>query len=106
MSTRKTTSTPVTQPAAKAKPAARKATKSPAAAVEVPAAAPAVVAPVQAKTVSELRAHLAQDAKQLMGPTHEQIARRAYEIWQAKGRPSGQDVQNWNEALQELTRSR
>lgn len=105
MATRKNTSTPDTTQPAKAKAAARKATK-PQAAVEVPAAAPAVVAPVQAKTVSELRAHLAEDARQLMGPTHEQIARRAYEIWQAKGRPSGQDVQNWNEALQELTRSR
>ena len=35
-------------------------------------------------------------------PSHEEIAARAYEIWLKKGRPQGQDVQNWNEATREL----
>jgi hypothetical protein len=36
--------------------------------------------------------------------THEMIARRAYEIWLAKGRPAGQEEQNWREAEAELRR--
>ena len=39
-------------------------------------------------------------------PTHEEIAARAYEIWLKKGRPEGQDVQNWNEAARELTEAK
>lgn len=34
--------------------------------------------------------------------THDQIARRAYEIWLARGRPLGQEQQNWYEAEAEL----
>ena len=34
--------------------------------------------------------------------THDQIARRAYEIWLAKGRLPGQEQQNWYEAEAEL----
>ena len=36
------------------------------------------------------------------GPTHEQIARKAREIWQAKGCPLGKDTQNWLEAEVQL----
>jgi hypothetical protein len=35
-------------------------------------------------------------------PTHDQIAARAREIWQAKGCKSGQDLQNWHEAEAQL----
>lgn len=35
-------------------------------------------------------------------PTHEQIAKRAYEIWVAKGRPVGLDEENWRQAEAEL----
>lgn len=38
-------------------------------------------------------------------PNYEQIAQRAYEIWVAKGRPQGQDIENWKQAEVELTRS-
>ena len=34
--------------------------------------------------------------------THDQIAARAYEIWLRKGRPTGQDEQNWRQAEAEL----
>jgi hypothetical protein len=34
--------------------------------------------------------------------THDQIARRAYEIWLAQGRPAGRAVQNWLEAESQL----
>lgn len=33
---------------------------------------------------------------------HDKIAARAAEIWDRKGRPQGQDVQNWMEAEAEL----
>lgn len=49
-----------------------------------PAATPAPVAPVQ-----------------LPIPT-DKIAARAYEIWVRKGRPHGQDFQNWVDAEAEL----
>ena len=39
-------------------------------------------------------------------PTHEEIAARAYAIWLRKGRPQGQDAQNWNEATCELTEAK
>lgn len=35
---------------------------------------------------------------------HDQIAKRAFGIWVAKGRPTGQDEQNWREAEQALAR--
>jgi hypothetical protein len=38
------------------------------------------------------------------GPTHAQIAQRAREIWERKGRPQGQDEKNWHEAEEELKR--
>ena len=39
-------------------------------------------------------------------PSTEQISKRAYEIWMRKGRPLGQDTQNWLEAEAELKASR
>lgn len=33
---------------------------------------------------------------------HDKITQRAYEIWVRKGRPEGQDEQNWTEAEAEL----
>ena len=33
---------------------------------------------------------------------HDKIASRAYEIWVRKGKPHGQDLQNWTEAEAEL----
>lgn len=37
-----------------------------------------------------------------VGPTYEQIARRAEEIWQQKGCPPDQDDLNWREAEAQL----
>ena len=36
-------------------------------------------------------------------PSHDEIAERAYEIWLSRGRPQGQDTQNWDEARRQLT---
>ncbi len=33
---------------------------------------------------------------------HEQIAQRAFAIWVAKGKPQGQDTQNWSDAENQL----
>ncbi|RUM03959.1 DUF2934 domain-containing protein [Rhizobium chutanense] len=33
---------------------------------------------------------------------HEQIRRRAYEIWEAEGRPDGSDQRHWLQACDEL----
>lgn len=35
-------------------------------------------------------------------PTHEAIARRAHEIWNAQGSPSGGELDHWLEAEREL----
>ena len=41
-------------------------------------------------------------ARPTKGPTHEQIAQRAEAIWRKRGRPAGQDEQNWLEAEAQL----
>ncbi len=38
------------------------------------------------------------------GPTHEQIAMRAQDIWKRHGCPPGEDRENWFEAEAELKR--
>jgi hypothetical protein len=35
-------------------------------------------------------------------PTYQMIAQRAYEIWEAKGRPEGTEAENWTQAEREL----
>ena len=72
---------------AKAKaPAAKPAAKAPAA---KPAAKPAARKPETKKSESP-------------APTYQMINRRAYEIWEAKGRPEGTDAENWAQAEREL----
>ena len=44
----------------------------------------------------------APPAPQVPEIPHDKIAARAAEIWERKGRPHGQDVQNWVEAEAEL----
>ncbi len=39
-----------------------------------------------------------------IGPTHDQIAQRAQEIWKRHGCPPGEDRENWFEAEAELKR--
>jgi hypothetical protein len=38
------------------------------------------------------------------GPSRDEIARKAYEIWKSRGCPHGQDVPHWLEAERLLTR--
>jgi hypothetical protein len=42
-------------------------------------------------------------AKPASAPTAEQIARRAYELYLARGRANGSDVQDWIQAERELS---
>lgn len=36
-------------------------------------------------------------------PTHDEIARQAYELWQNRGCPTGQDTELWLEAERQLS---
>jgi len=55
-------------------------------------------------SASNLRSiHRAETAS---GPTHGEIAKRAYEIWCGKGRPHGSDRENWLEAERQLLAER
>ena len=59
----------------------------------------------KAKTKAETGPKRAKKYEQpvVVMPSHDQIAERAYELWLRKGRPQGQDAQNWDEARRELT---
>jgi hypothetical protein len=37
------------------------------------------------------------------GEKHEQIARRAYALWQAEGQPDGRHEEHWHCAAREIT---
>ncbi len=39
-----------------------------------------------------------------LGLTHDQIAERAKQIWEQRGRPDGEDERNWREAERQLKR--
>lgn len=39
-------------------------------------------------------------------PTHQEIAARAFVVWERKGKPHGQDYWNWKEAEAELRAER
>jgi phage protein D len=54
------------------------------------------------KTARKGKAPANPDAKPVVVVSHDQIARKAYEIWLAKGKPHGQDEQNWLEAKSAL----
>jgi hypothetical protein len=41
-------------------------------------------------------------ARRAESPTYEQIAVRAFEIWERQGRPEGQQMENWLQAEKEL----
>ncbi|MCC7407789.1 MAG: DUF2934 domain-containing protein [Phycisphaeraceae bacterium] len=58
-----------------------------------PAPATPVVAPKAAQTKPEITIKL----------THDQIAKQAYLIWLAKGKPEGKDRENWIEAVRQLS---
>lgn len=36
-------------------------------------------------------------------PSESEIARKAFEIWEAEGRPEGRDVANWHQAERDVT---
>ena len=41
-------------------------------------------------------------AREMLNPPHSEIALRAYQIWEAEGRPPGSAVRHWLEAEAEL----
>jgi len=58
-----------------------------------PAAAPSTAAPKAASSKPEVTIKL----------THDQIAKQAYLIWLAKGKPEGKDRENWLDAISQLS---
>src|SRR5687768_2937738 len=79
-------------------PAASASGGSPVASAPTPAAATAGAQPT--------RASGAGAPGQTRRPSHDEISRRAFEIWVAKGRPAGTDEANWDQAERELTARR
>lgn len=53
--------------------------------------------------VEALKPEAAQAGKSV-ALTHAQIAERARELWERRGRPQGQDEKNWRDAEEELQR--
>jgi hypothetical protein len=83
---------PETKPTLPASPRAAE----PAATAPRPAATPAPPATVKAlKTKTEL-------PKPVLAPTREAIARRAYELYVARGQAHGHDAEDWTRAEREL----
>ncbi|MCC5827880.1 MAG: DUF2934 domain-containing protein [Phycisphaeraceae bacterium] len=82
----------------------RKTTKSGTTAAASKTTAASSKAPTAAKAVKRPRATKpkAKMPEVVMTVSHDQIAKRAYEIWLAKGCPQGADHQNWAEAEAEL----
>lgn len=65
-------------------------------------AAPKVKSPAPSRQRGNGRSQIAPP-EVVTTVTHDQIARKAYEIWVAKGRPVGQEEQNWREAEAAMT---
>lgn len=81
---------------ATSKASTKKASASVTAPVAQPEGTPTKSAPASvAKAVATPKA-----AKPVV--TRDMIAKRAYEIWERKGRPIGKDLENWQEAEREL----
>ncbi len=57
----------------------------------------------RAAKVEALKPEEAQAGKSV-ALTHTQIAERARQIWERRGRPQGQDEKNWRDAEEELRR--
>ncbi len=49
------------------------------------------------------RAPIAKAARSVEMPSHEAIARRAYELWLRRGAPMGSHLEDWLSAERELT---
>jgi hypothetical protein len=45
---------------------------------------------------------LSRTSTDVPGPSHEEIARRAYQLWEERGKPLGSDEENWHRAEHEL----
>lgn len=75
---------------------------SSAAAPPVPPAAQKTPRAAKPKAAAAVAPQQAQQPQIVITATHDQIAKRAYEIWLAKGRPAGRDHENWREAETQL----
>jgi hypothetical protein len=74
-----------------ASPRNRDEAPAPARSVDVPGHRSATAQGIPAPTISATE-----------GLSHDRIAARAYELWEAKGRPEGSDLEDWFEAERQL----
>ncbi len=89
----------------KKKTTKKKAASKKAAIAEVPAEEAKPSGKPKKKPASAKRAAkpaLAAAIKQPVALTYDQIAARAFVVWERKGKPDGQDAANWKEAEAEL----
>ena len=85
------------KPRATAKPKARTSSKAPAAAKR------ATTSKTPANAASNASRNTARPTKKEKAPvTREQIAARAYELWEQEGYPSGRELVHWTTAETEL----
>lgn len=62
-------------------------------------------APELAKAEIIGKSHIAEEDRQVRRDYHEQVKRRAYDIWEEEGRPHGRDREHWHRAETELKKS-
>ena len=67
--------------------------------------ATAAAAP-KAKTSAGARLPAASRGKRRIDEMQEYIQRRAYELWESEGRPTGRDQAHWLQAESEIARAR
>ena len=89
------------------KPKNRRTTtrKKAAPSAEAPARAPRSARPASSRisaVVESMTKPADSGARLVEPPTSEQIAVRAFQIWEEKGRPDGQQMDNWLQAENEL----
>lgn len=99
-SSRRTGAVNTGKPAPSKKSASSKT--KPAATTKAKAQPRAATAGGAAKPARQPRTNGAGKSHAAVTPSHADIARRAYDIWIANGRPFGQDEQNWRDAEEQL----
>ena len=63
---------------------------------------PAAVAAKAATTKTRKRTDPPTEMAASPGIAHDEIARRAYELWEERGRPLGSPEEDWNRAMEQL----
>ncbi|MHB1157068.1 MAG: DUF2934 domain-containing protein [Phycisphaerales bacterium] len=62
--------------------------------------------PAVSKTAAPMKTTSKKIAAAPKVPTFDEISLRAFQVWEAKGKPAGQDALNWREAEAQLRTER